>query len=330
MKVRRSTLGGYWLDGKRVPSVTEILKNVSQDGNSYASQNIVINRLEKFLTDAQDGLFPASFLRALDLWDAKASSVTILRWLDSEEGKRWIGAAYTKQTNGYKDRGTLLHRFKDELSVNPIWSQREIEDWLEDALTGEREQSKMTYDEYKQFSESDPEKLKFKEWHDRYAHGRPERPYDCEPEDVLPYLLSLNRWWQDEAPEFLWVERVLIGKGFAGTADGLCVWRGQTWLADFKSRGSSGVKPVDGMQLGGYSLCTHYYDPEKDSVEKLDWEGFGCVVFVVTPEKVYPYVMKDLKQSQKFFKYELAKQQVPTMFYTTRESESMTKETAIA
>jgi len=326
VKVRRSSLGGYHVDGKRVPSVTEIIRS-TDDGTQFASQNIVLNRMRQFFTDCNSGLFPSSCMATIEDWGG-VSIENAAKWLGTDEGQRWLAAGWTKATNGYMDRGTILHLFKDELSVNPVWRDKEISDWLECEIASEWEKAKMTRAEYKDYSESDPEKLKFKEWHDRYASGQPQRSYDCEFDDVMPYLLSLNRWWQDESPEFFWVERILIGKGFAGTADGLCQWRGRTWLSDFKSRSSSGVRTADSLQLGGYSLADRFYDPEKDEIVNLDWPDMGGVVFTVTPDKVYSYALKDLKAAQSLFRSELKKQGAESPFYTYHQTNAMTQEKA--
>lgn len=325
MKVRRSSLGGYWVDGKRWASVTEVLTEVDS-GIQYASQQIVLRRIREFFADVENGLIPASCLATMQVWGDSSLKAAGL-WLGTDEGQRWLAAGWTKETNGYMDRGTILHLFKDELSQNAVWTEREIEDWLEERLTAERELSKATRDEYEEFTKEDAERLKFPEWHDRYAHGKPQRPFDCEHSDVLPYLLSLSRWWQDEAPEFVWVERVLLlrSQEIAGTADGLCAWRGKVCLADFKTSKTSGTRPTHALQIGGYSLATHYYDKETDKVEPLAWENDHCVVFTVTPEKVYPYVLKDLKEAQKLFKYELAKQRAPGLFHSYNQSNAMTK-----
>lgn len=325
MKVRRSSLGGYFVDGKRWQSVTEVLKGSEQE--QFASQQIVLKRMRQFFRDCEQGLFPSSCLATINDWGG-ASIENAAKWLGTDEGQRWLAAGWTKETNGYKDRGTILHLFKDQLSLHPVWSDNEICEWLENTVTSEREQSKMLRDQYEEFAKSDAEGLKFLEWHDRYSFGKPQRPFDCEADDVLPYLLSLNRWWQDEAPDFIWVERVLLlsKQQVAGTADGLCTWRGSMFLADFKSRKSSGAKPLDSLQLGGYSLADRYYDKDSDETKKLDWPECRHVVFTVTPEKVYPYIVKDPKESQRLFKYELAKQKADAMFYTYHETNAMTKE----
>lgn len=326
MIVRRSTLGGYWVNKDRWPSVTEIQRELPDSSFEYASQNVLLQRMSQFLADASCGNYPPSFRETLELWGEKASSVTILKWLSSDSGIKWLAASKTIQDNACKDRGTVLHRFKDELSRNPVWSQKEIEDWLEGEITSEGELAKMTLKEYEEWLKGErSEELGFKEWHDRYRFDKPQRAFDCTHEEVYPYLLSLNEWWRDEAPECVWVERILLNpkKKYVGTADGLLVWRNRLFLADFKSTKNAGPKDYHSAQLGGYYGCTHYFDGE---LVPFEWPDCSLIVFSVTPKKVYPYEVKNPKDAVSTFNALLRITQNTGCFYNYRETEARNRE----
>lgn len=306
MIVRRSSLGGYWVGQERWQSVTEVQRELPESSFEYASQNVLLQRFSQFLSDASAGLYPPSFKEALEMWGEKASSVSILKWLASDSGLRWLAASKTIQDNAWKDRGTLLHRMKDCLAEDgPFFRDKDLYDWLESEMASEAELAKMTSKEYADWLAGErTEDLKFREWHDRFCFDRPQRAFDCTFEETVPYLLALNEWWKEESPDCVWVERTLLNprKKVVGTADGLMVWRGRLFLADFKSTKSSGARDYHAAQLGGYLGMTHYFDPETKELAPLEWpEGMGLVVFSVTEKKVYPYQLKDPKKAVRKF-----------------------------
>ena len=335
MIVRRSSLGGYWVGAERWQSVTEVQRELPESSFEYASQNVLLQRFSQFLSDASAGLYPPSFKDALEIWGEKASSVSILKWLASDSGLRWLAASKTIQDNAHKDRGTLLHRFKDALAKDgPFSRDKDVCDWLDAEVSSESELSKMTRGEYEAWLAGErQEDLKFDAWHDRFRHDRPQRAFDCTAEEAAPYLLSLNEWWKDESPECVWVERTLLNprKKVVGTADGLLVWRGRLFLADFKSTKNCGPKHYHAAQLGGYYGMTHYHDPETKELRPLEWpEGMGLIVFSVTREKVYPYQLKDPKKAVKKFNALLEIVRDTGCFYDYRQTEAMNRKEASA
>ena len=329
MIVRRSTLGGYFVGKDRWPSVTEVQREMPEQSFEYASQNVLLQRFQQFMADAACGLFPPSFREDLTMWGEKASSVTILKWLSSDSGIRWLAASKTIQDNAWKDRGTLLHRWKDELAKFPVQTDKETFEWLENQISAEGELAKMTLREYEEWLKGErTEELAFKEWHDRYKSERPQRAFDCTFDDVAPYLLSLRDWWADESPDCVWLERTLLStrKKYVGTADGLLVWRDRLFLADFKSTKSAGPKDYHAAQLGGYLGCSHYHDKESGELVPFEWpEGMGAIVFSVTPKKVYPYELKDVKGAIQTFNALLRITQDKGLFWGAKDTERMNK-----
>ncbi len=324
MIVRRSTLGGYWVDKERYVSVTEVQRKFPDPGHEFASQHVILSRLAKFWEDAEDHDLPPSCRDTLELWGVEPNARSLVRWIRSDSGTRWLAAAKSRQDHAWMDRGTLLHSFKDELAKGHTFTDSDVSDWLEVEIATEGELSKMTSGEYQKWHEGErDEELSFKEWHDRYAWERPQRAYECDHEEVMPYLLSLNGWWQEERPTVYWFERILldIKRKVAGTADAFLGWRGRLWLPDFKSQKRAGPNDYNADQLGGYRGMTHYFDPEKKQVVPFTWDdSLGLIVFAVTPEKVYPYELKDTKKAVASFRHLLERSKAKGLFFNYNET----------
>lgn len=294
--------GDYWPD-----TISAVAKYAAQSagGGEFVAATVVQRRFKEFIDDALLGLLPKSCRETLEFSGTRATPESLMRWIASEEGTRWIMAGFTKWRNANLDRGTILHLFKDALASGLYFSPGDVAAWLDDEIVSTCEAAKLTLREWEEFDSSEGwGRKRYGEWHDLYGHGKPSRSYDCIAQDVLPYLTTLNRWWQENAPECLWVERVLLNKRLRtiGTADSLESLNSHLWLTDYKTATTPGMKPHHAAQIGGYSLTDHYFDGT--DVVGFEWPEVRGMVRVVTPERVYPYEV-DLKKAQDLFRASL-------------------------
>jgi hypothetical protein len=109
------------------------------------------------------------------------------------------------------------------------------------------------------------------------------------PEDLAPFVVSYQKWIEDFQPEFLAVEEMIVGDGYAGTFDSIAKIAGETWLCDIKS-GATGPYKDTALQLAAYGWAKYIgrpNDPQKYGMPHVD----QFAVIRVRPEgaELIPY-----------------------------------------
>jgi hypothetical protein len=113
------------------------------------------------------------------------------------------------------------------------------------------------------------------------------------PEELAPFVSAYQQWIEDFKPDFLAVEEMIVGDGYAGTFDSIAVIAGETWLLDIKT-GATGPYKDTALQLAAYGNA--YFigrpnDPVKYAIPPVDQYG----VIRVRPEgaELIPYDVTD-------------------------------------
>lgn len=109
------------------------------------------------------------------------------------------------------------------------------------------------------------------------------------PEELAPFVTSYQRWIADFEPEFLAVEEMVVGDGYAGTFDSIAHIGSETWLLDIKT-GATGPYKDTALQLAAYGNARYIGkagDPRKYGIPLIDQYG----VIRVRPEgaELIPY-----------------------------------------
>lgn len=102
------------------------------------------------------------------------------------------------------------------------------------------------------------------------------------PEDQAPFVSAYQRWIEAFQPEFLAVEEMVVGDGYAGTLDSIAVIAGETWLLDIKTSRGGPYKDT-ALQLAAYGAARFIgrpNDPQQYAIPKIEQYG----VIRVRPE----------------------------------------------
>lgn len=255
----------YMIDGvkyDRVSAICEVVSNASGDGLYFAGATDAAKGAARMVRDAMDGVPPCR-----DAENAIASGGSLSEWMENIDWLVFkIEASRIRQ--GYADRGTLVNELFDQLVEAPMLL-KEAEQFIEDRIAQRKEEAKMAY----------------REWKDAFDQGLtnektcPVRAYQCEIDDVIPYVHSLVNWWGEDTGIAAYHLQPTVKDEklkVAGHPDFVGTFAGFAVVGDLKTSSSSQPNRYHQAQLAAYAKMA----------------GFGGINIMVTPKGVS---MRELK-----------------------------------
>lgn len=190
-------------------------------------------------------------------------------YIVSPEYKQEIAASVAREQQRAADRGTLTNLVLDEYIAGRVTTIDDAADFIRNEVDRQRVESETEY----------------ARWKSAYDQGltsndeKPDRGYQADEDDVLPYVDSLFEFWRESGLYVVESQTFVHDDLVAGTLDYVVEIGGKYCVLDLKTRNASQVRRTDCAQIATYTRL--YADGMGLGADQLKYGG----VIVCTPEK---------------------------------------------
>lgn len=230
---------GYY----RVSTVADAVGRLESDGLMHVGSTWASQRALEIANELLEGII----------------SPDVAKWQIANEGKheheyfgsQWfanaIKAGATRKQQAAADRGTITNNVWDALNRGEILNVKDAIDYAVQDMDLRNVEAKLSQKEYAEAIELglvDP-KDKTK---------KPVRNYQCDENDVLPFVIVLATWFKDAPWRSIESQRFMVDekRKIVGTFDDIGYWGDQKVLADLKTSTSEQPKLYNVCQAAQY------------------------------------------------------------------------------
>jgi hypothetical protein len=255
-------------DYTRVSEVADAVTRLGSDGLMYVGATESSKRASAIAIELMDGVISPEVEKWMEFNDESDQ----LKYLASDWFASSVKGGVTRWQQGTADRGTIVGKVWDLLTSDPTVSYDNCVEFALQDMDREAEESKLSRAEYDVAislgaSEKDVPK--------------PNRGYQCDLGDVVPYINQLVKWFPDcpfvsqQKQTFLKDDILKV----CGTDDEFGLWRDRPMILDVKTSSMAQPKPYHRAQLAKY-WDMRGSDPDVE-----------CMNLIITPQGVYPRIL---------------------------------------